>query len=102
MLERLVYCQYLQGSVPSKLALIRVLGGMLFSLSTIMQNLKKDEHKSLQKFSNVGASWFLTPHLSAWPYLVGLDMEVDSKQLGDCDFFSFPPECLSCLKRDIE
>lgn len=66
-----------------------------------LQKLAKpaeDGHKSLQKFSIVGASWFLlTPHISAWPYLVGLDMEVDSCQLEDFDFYLFS-QYVACSK----
>lgn len=66
------------------------LGAVWFGALQKLAKPAEDGHKSLQKFSIVGASWFLlTPHISAWPYLVGLDMEVDSCQLEDFDFYLF-------------
>lgn len=46
-----------------------------------------DWHKSLQKFSIMDASLSLTPQRSAWPYLVGLDMEIDSRLLENVEIF---------------
>lgn len=62
-----------------RLAVIVLSLKLAFIRALLMQKCTKSEEgwlTSLQKFSRLAASWFLTPHLAAWPYLVGLDLEV--------------------------